>query len=252
MFRIDNFIAFLTVRSKSSRLPEKCFLPFGSTNVLGHVISRAKYFGIDSVVCTSLDASDDKIEDYCRSNKVNFFRGSFENKLKRWLACARHLDVPYFHTIDVDDPFFDPLQIFESIFQLTHHDLDVVYPTKISSSGSASVGYSIRTSYLEKVVPNFESVAELEMVDTFFNKFNFSKNMALNSRYQEIESVRLTLDYPEDYALLSRILKTCGHYCTRIEIYNLFKSNPDLHRINWFRNTDWQNNQSTIRLGQSF
>ena len=55
-----------------------------------------KDFDIEPIVCTSLDSSDDKIEDYCRQHNFNFFRGSLENKLTRWLDCARYFDVPYF------------------------------------------------------------------------------------------------------------------------------------------------------------
>ena len=37
----------ITVRSQSTRLPEKCFLPFGDGNVLEHIIRRAKFFEIN-------------------------------------------------------------------------------------------------------------------------------------------------------------------------------------------------------------
>ncbi len=37
----------ITVRSQSTRLPEKCFLPFGDSSVIEYVIRRAKYFDID-------------------------------------------------------------------------------------------------------------------------------------------------------------------------------------------------------------
>ena len=250
MLNNNNLVAFLTVRTKSTRTPEKCLLPFGSTNVLGHVISRAKFFDIEPIVCTSLDSSDDKIEDYCRQHNFNFFRGSLENKLTRWLDCARYFDVSYFHTIDVDDPFFDHLQVFESMSVLNSTNMDVIYPTNISSSGSASVGYSIRTSYLEETSKEIIAVEQIEMVDTFFKKHDFSKNITLTSKYLEMESARLTLDYPEDYWLLKFILDICGPNCTRSEIHDLFVKNPDLYKFNWFRNSDWQKNQSQIRNKQ--
>ena len=67
-----------------------------------------------------------------------------------------------------------------------------------------------------------------------------------------MHSVRLTLDYQEDYWLLTFILNECGPNCTRSEIQDLFSRNPDLYKINWFRNSDWQNNQSRIRNKQEF
>jgi spore coat polysaccharide biosynthesis protein SpsF (cytidylyltransferase family) len=65
-----------------------------------------------------------------------------------------------------------------------------------------------------------------------------------------MESVRLTLDYPEDYCLLKFILDICGPNCIRSEIHDLFIKNPDLYKINWFRNSDWQKNQLHIRNKQ--
>jgi spore coat polysaccharide biosynthesis protein SpsF (cytidylyltransferase family) len=250
MFNNNRVVAFLTVRTKSTRLPEKCLLPFGATNVLGHTIFRAKFFNIEPIVCTSLDSSDDKIEQFCKENNFLLFRGSLHNKISRWLDCARYFGLPYFHTLDVDDPFFDHEQVFESISLLKSSKMDVVYPSYISSLGSASVGYSIRTDYLEKVASKIEAAENIEMVDEFFKKYNFSNSTILISKYPELDSVRLTLDYPEDYWLLRFIEKVCGPNCTRAEIQNLFFRNPDLHKINWFRNIEWQSNQFTIRKKQ--
>jgi spore coat polysaccharide biosynthesis protein SpsF (cytidylyltransferase family) len=93
---------------------------------------------------------------------------------------------------------------------LNSTNMDVVYPTNISSTGSASVGYSIRARYLEELSSEIISVEQIEMVDAFFKKHDFSKSTTLNSKYLEMHSVRLTLDYQEDYWLLTFILNECG------------------------------------------
>ena len=55
-----NPIGFITVRASSSRLPEKCFLPFGiNESVLSHVIKRSIFYKIEPIVCTSNHKSDD-------------------------------------------------------------------------------------------------------------------------------------------------------------------------------------------------
>src|SRR4051812_25242251 len=81
---VHSFPGFITVRATSTRLPGKCFLPLGDMNVLEHVIRRARSYGIDPIVCTSLDKADDRIESVARSENAKFFRGSLVNKLKRW------------------------------------------------------------------------------------------------------------------------------------------------------------------------
>ena len=98
----------ITVRSSSSRLPNKCFLPFGERcNVLEHIIRRAKHYNLDPIICTSTDPSDDLIEELALREGVKCFRGSLINKLKRWADCAVHFNLKAFHTVDADDPFFD-------------------------------------------------------------------------------------------------------------------------------------------------
>ena len=71
------------------------------------------------------------------------------------------------------------------------------------------------------------------------------------SRYKDISKYRLTLDYEEDYWLLKSIINILGQNPSRDEIENLFNNNPDFHKINYFRNSDWkdkQNNQTKNQL----
>jgi len=238
---------FLTVRASSTRLPRKCFLPFGNYDVLGHVIARAQHFKLKPILCTSNENSDDEIESYAMSNGILCFRGSLGNKILRWYKCAKTFKVDAFHTVDVDDPFFDPKQVLKSLKLLKGKNLDVVFPTSISSSGGASVGYSISTSYLESNLNKFDLISEIEMVDTFFNDDLLLRQEILESDNDEIENVRLTLDYEEDYWLLLFILKLCGPFAERANIKRVFENNPELYRLNWDRNIEWQNNQELIR-----
>lgn len=85
--------AFVTVRSTSSRLPEKCFLPFGEGSVLEHVIQRSIYYDLDPIVCTTTETSDDAIVELAKRCNVKFFRGSTANKLLRWSQCCEHFDL---------------------------------------------------------------------------------------------------------------------------------------------------------------
>jgi len=244
----ENLFAFLTVRASSTRLPNKCFLPFGSTHVLGHAVKRCQKFNLIPVICTSTDTSDTTIEKFAKTENILVFRGSLENKLKRWKDCANYLNIEKFHTVDVDDPFFDSRMIKESMKLLSSENLDVVFPTTESSGGSASVGYSINTNYLNKVLERNLDLEKIEMVDSIFLNDPFIVAQKLNSNVQDLSHIRLTLDYEEDYHLLVFVLRILGPYCERSEIIELFKKNPDLCQINWFRNEEWAAKQVADRL----
>ena len=64
---------FITVRTSSTRLPQKCLLPFGEGNVLEHVIRRAKHFELDPIVCTTTEKEDDIIQKIANDEKYSAF-----------------------------------------------------------------------------------------------------------------------------------------------------------------------------------
>jgi spore coat polysaccharide biosynthesis protein SpsF (cytidylyltransferase family) len=244
----EKIFAFLTVRTSSTRLPNKCFLPFGSNHVLGHVIQRCEKFDLTPVICTTTEKSDDRIEEFAIEHNVMVFRGSLENKLKRWSDCADIFGIKKFHTVDVDDPFFEPAIIKESMDLLTREELDVVFPTNDSAAGSASVGYSIDTNYLSTVLRHNIKLKSIEMVDSIFLNDPSINSKKLISSIPDSNQIRLTLDYEEDYHLLVFLVRKLGPFCDRSEILEFFRANPILSQINWFRNEEWAAKQSSDRL----
>ena len=56
--------------------------------------------------------------------------------------------------------------------------------------------------------------------------------------------IRLTLDYIEDYHILCFILRELGPYVAPEHIKKFFNQNPDLFKLNWFRQDDWAERQA--------
>lgn len=242
---------FITVRTNSSRLPAKCLLNFGDVNVITHLIRRAKKFKIIPIVCTTKNKSDDIIEKISRIEKINFFRGSEKNKIKRWYDCSKKFNIKYFHTIDADDPFFDPASIKRSL-ELCRKGYDVVYPSVVSSEGGASEGWSFSSKaiktvykYLLKFGKKMDTL-DTEMIETFFRQKNLKKIILKGSKY-ELKNARLTLDYKEDYKLLKRIVEKKGGFAPRKEINNFLRNNKHLLKINHKKTFDWKKKQSAFK-----
>jgi len=51
------------------------------------------------------------------------------------------------------------------------------------------------------------------------------------------------LDYEEDYWMLESVRRMLGNLTSRDKVDQLFLSNPDMYKINWFRNDEWQAKQ---------
>lgn len=237
----------ITVRTSSTRLKNKCLLPFGNeSTVIEHVIKRAMFFNIDPIICTSTDPSDDILAEIANKNQVKIFRGSLNNKLKRWMDCAKYYNLNTFHTVDADDPFFDGKEMEESMNILELEKLDFVAPSKYSSSGGATVGYSIRASIIKDALVGIDEDADTEMMWYLLENLpNIKTNVYRDPNYlvPGMPQFRLTLDFQEDYWLLNSIARILGNNINTSKVYELLIKNPDFHLINQFRNSEWKNAQ---------
>ena len=241
----SDYIGLVTGRTSSTRLPNKCLLPFGQGNVISHVVKRAISYGMRPIICTSIDPSDDILENIARELNVECFRGSMKNKLKRWLDCTEEFDIEYFHTIDADDPFFDGDEMIESLELLKSQNFDVVCPTESSSSGGASVGYSLTSDIVKKALAGVDDNADTEMMWYYLAKIDgINMTMLPDVRNTNLK-IRLTLDYSEDFWLLSSLVRILGNDADRKDIDRFFSDNPQMYKINYFRNQEWKAAQET-------
>jgi len=239
-----NITAFITVRSTSSRLNQKCFLELGDVPVLEHVVRRCLLADIDPIICTTDEYEDDKIVKLAKSLNIKFFRGSKLNKILRWTECCKFYDIKEFHTIDADDPFFCPEEVHRSM-SLLSKGFDIVEPTISSSEGGATVGFSITSRAINLVNNSISKNTDTEMVWNFYKNNDIKINITkLPEPEKYVFKPRLTLDYYEDYILIQLVRHILGPNPKRKEIYNLFQRNKDLHLINNFRNDEWKKNQN--------
>ena len=233
----------ITVRSQSMRLPEKCFLPLGKdSNVLEHVIRRAKYFEINPVVCTTTEVLDDRVIEIAKKEAVRYFRGSIKDKLMRWRDACREYNIARFVSIDADDPFFDGILSHQSIETLGNCFDIVKHPPQQPNKGyyEGCVGYSIRLDVIEKAC-EIKNTDETEMMWNFIEKVSGIRVGHLQVSDDDVSCpIRLTLDYQEDYWLMNKIIRLLDPFSDRKEIIQLFVQNPDMYKINWFRNDEYK------------
>ena len=241
-------IGFITVRTSSTRLPKKCLLPFGESTVLNHIIRRAVSYGIEPIVCTSTSKEDDIIQEIANKEGVKCYRGSLDNKLQRWLDCAMYFNIDAFHTIDADDPFFDGNEMKDSMRILQEEGVDMINPTESSSAGGASVGYSLTTDIVKRACKDLDKDTDTEMMWYYMEKISDLKTKILPETRKNITKMRLTLDYEEDYWLLESVRRILGNLTSRDEVDQLFLSNPDMYKINWFRNEEWKSGQLSKKI----
>ena len=242
---------FVTVRSASTRLQQKCFLKFGKYTLIDHVIMRAKKYKLEPIICTSNRIRDRVFKKIAKNHQIKIYFGSEKNKLKRWYDCAKKFNIKQFHTIDADDPYFDDKNIIKSIKMLKKYD--IVKPSKNSRRGSATEGYSFRTNKLEKLLIKndlLNNSINTEMIDSLINKSRLKLGQLPDATYITKKPVRLTLDYIEDYELMNILFKIFGSFEKRMNINSFLDKYSSLRKINYFRNQEWKKRQNSIIKSQ--
>ena len=234
--------AFITVRSKSTRLPRKCFLPFGDMSVIEHIIIRSKNYHLRPIVCTTSNMDDKDIIKISKKHGVDWFIGSEINKLKRWNDCCTKFKIDTFHSVDADDPFFCGEEIQRS-HELLLNGFDMVTPSPSSMNGGATVGYSLTSQILAKACQHISDNTDTEMMWGYMNKVHNIKIAKLEDPVESIINQRMTLDYEEDYKKLVKVLDLVGHFATRHDVAKCLAENPHLKDMNNAKNIEWKENQ---------
>lgn len=248
MSTIENIPSLITVRSTSTRLPGKCFLPFGEVSVLEHVVLRAKHYELFPIICTTRDPEDDQIIELAERLGVPHYRGPTKNKLLRWSECCERFGLSAFHSVDADDPFFDGDEVIRSMRLLEDGCYDMVSPTTSSSAGGASMGYSLTAEIVKRASEGTRIEDDTEMMWYHIEKIQNLKKQVLPENQHFQLKMRLTLDYEEDYWLLESVRRILGNLASRDAINNLFLDNPDFYKINWFRNEAWKAGQLSKKI----
>lgn len=246
-------IAIVQARTTSTRLNRKVLLPLGEKNVLLTQIERIqKSKLIDNIiVATSTQSEDDIIEKICLREKINVFRGDLYNLLDRHYQCAKVYNADIVLKIPSDCPLISPSiidKVISKFLELYPH-IDYVsnlHPPTYPDGNDVEV---MSFNALEIAWKEAKKDFELEHTTPYIwenpDKFKLA-NVEWETGWNYSKSIRLTLDYLEDYILIKTIFEEL--YFTKPDfelndIINLLKAKPYYCEINekylgeyWYKN----------------
>lgn len=197
----------LSVRAKATRLPGKVFKPLGSgTNVTQFLLRRLKTSRRSGslIVATSQDPRDAVLCDVARAEGVKCFRGNAEDKLRRYRDAGLEHGLDFVVVVDGDDPFVSTTHI-DRIFEFAEHNHgDLVV---FSNLPLGATGFGIRRSALERICDrhpecNTEVWGSMFRSDPSFVCIDLEENDPILAR----PDIRMTLDYPDDYAFFTAVV----------------------------------------------
>ena len=233
--------AIIQARMSSSRLKNKVLkpLPFGSEiTVLQQVIRRISSSKmIDQViVATSQHPEDELIVNVAELENIHYFRGDLDNVLDRFYKTALKYELDLIIRVTSDNPCIDA-QILDKVIK-NHIDLNVDYTsTSLINSFPVGIGCEvINFEALEKSFYNASETYEKEHVTPYIYKTNPSE-FKINKYFEndDYSDLRLTLDTPQDYALLCCVydnLYEKNNFFSLSDILELFNRKPWIKSIN--------------------
>lgn len=227
---------FITVRTGSSRLPNKCLLKISGKPVIVYLIDRVKHSKLKDkiILCTTKLKADDVLCRIAKEQGIDYFRGQVEDKLMRWLGGVKKFNVEFFVTADGDDLFCEP-----ELIDLAFKQYDKYGPDFIEGGPDLACGaftYGIKASALEKVC-SIKDTQDTEMMWTYFKDtglFKVEKLKGVPDVYKRPE-IRMTLDYPEDFIFFKKIiteLQNNNGYIGLRKIIKYLDKNPEVIKIN--------------------
>jgi spore coat polysaccharide biosynthesis protein SpsF (cytidylyltransferase family) len=234
--------AILQARVGSTRLPGKVLKVVSGRSVLYHDIDRllqVRHIGHVIVATTDLpedQAIVDLTESYGRGVKV--FRGSPEDVLDRFYQAARKWRLDAVLRVTSDCPLFDPdvSSIVVDRFLLGDCDLACNNMPRTYPHGLDTEVFSFDA--LAEAWTTGRDPYEREHVTPYIRR-RPERFRLVNVPYgDDLSHVRLTLDYPEDLELISRIyteLYREGEVFHLDDVLAVLKEKPYLLEINKMR-----------------
>tara|TARA_R100000278_G_scaffold88081_1_gene67238 strand:+ start:1778 stop:2527 length:750 start_codon:yes stop_codon:yes gene_type:complete len=233
---------FLTVRTGSSRLPNKSILNLCGQPTIKYLIDNLKKSKQSNglVLCTTTNKEDDILCNIANDCNIKYFRGSSDDKLYRWLGACQKFDVDFFANVDGDDLFFDYELADHILLQSKNSAVDF-----IDGQGYLyNDAYGISHQALKKVC-NIKTTEDTEYIKPHFIKANLNIELVknYNDKWKKGKA-RMTLDYPEDFTFFETVISAIKPQ--EISFDNVLKylhDNPNTVNINYAQEAKWSQNQ---------
>ena len=214
-------------------------MPILGKPILEHIINFLKHSKLTDqiIVATSNLTDDDKIEELSKTLGIDCYRGDANDVLGRYYECAKLFKGDLIVRITADNPLIDPNLVDEIILlcKTSHCDyasnmIHQTYP----------VGYLVEAmtfKILEKVFQNDNDPLSREHVTYSIRKNPHIYNVKEVFAPLEISRPdwRLTVDYIEDYMLITEIfskLYNDSSFISYREVVEFIDNNKDLLKIN--------------------
>ncbi len=239
-------ISIIQARLGSTRLPGKVLKPILSRPMLSYMLERVKAAKrIDALmIATTENKSDQPIVEFCRSEKIKCFRGSENDVLDRYYQAARSVQAEIIVRLTADCPLIDPAVVDEIVeaFLTKYPNIDFASNVKPATFPDGMDIEVFSFAALEWAWKETKNPLEREHVTPYFYD-SPGRFRTLNVEAErDFSSYRLTVDYEDDFEVVSKILESLyrpGQPFGFREVVKFLDENPEILKKNAHQRNPW-------------
>lgn len=230
-----NIGAVVVCRMKSTRLPKKALIKIGDLTSIELCIKNTLQFeNVNKVVlATSTHPDDSELKDYTYSSAVDFFQGSEDDVIDRFIKISEKYAFDVIIRVTGDSPFRSNQAL--QLLLNSHFENGADY----TAAKNAALGTNteiINVGALKRVVRLFGNAPYSEYMSYYFkNNPSYFKLNLINLPEEFVNDFRLTLDYNEDLLLFQAIednLKLSDNDFDTFKLFEFLKNNPQIANLN--------------------
>ena len=209
----------------SSRYPGKVLEPLSGMPMIAFMVDRVRRARRidDVIVVTSVDSSDDPLAAILAERRIPSFRGDLNDVLARYACAARTHDSDIVVRLTGDCPLIDPEIIDRIIDLLDSTGSDYASNVDPPSYADGLDVEAFTRATLERADREASSLAEREHVTLWMRSEQAGLRRACLTSLVDSSHLRLTVDYPDDLAVVRRLVNALGDAPAHGDHYDMLR-----------------------------
>lgn len=229
-------IAVIQARIHSERLPDKVLmeLPYGHGKPLlkwiNESIEKSEMIN-KCVVATSVNKGNEKITNFCENHGYEYIRGSEEDVLSRFITITRAENADVVIRLTGDNPILDIDILDQAISRHIEKGVDFTQTFGLP----LGMNFEIMSGKALLSIDDDVTKEEKEHVTYYFKIRDHvtTHEIDLNTN-NELADLRVTVDYPEDYLVVSHLLSNLrnGEIPSLSLVERVYEQTPWIFKVN--------------------
>lgn len=202
-------LAIIQARCTSSRLPGKVLREINGQPLLDYLLQRLERCRrLDGIVlATSVEPSDDALEEYAARRHVGCIRGSLDDVAARFRLALQATGASAFARVNGDSPLLDPALIDRAVSLFNDGDWHLVTNVQTRTFPKGQSVEILDAATFTEVSESYVTASDREHVTPFYyaNAQRFRIRSIESGR--DLGEVRMVVDTPADLAGFQSVLE---------------------------------------------